>query len=285
MTFSDGGHSVYKKGYDSNGISFTFLNHLGTIKDEQSSLFLRGMRKWKLTFYIGSVNSSTTNGAESHMKAKGHSQPYHSANKSTHRRCMSCHSPNPAGYWIRNYQSPEGVICQICFAKKNLSSTDLVIDDSSQLLCSGCYDATRHGRPPFTDCPQCRASQLQRVFRSCSSCNEQSTFGSWYRDTANPGHFCCHKCYHNSNKIRLDTLPDGVVIHRTCSSCTAPKSSSWYRDLNITGAYICKQCYNQRYQSRTEIQPDGTAIPRACKTIATNYVRYVLCLQPFCNMV
>ncbi len=56
-------------------------------------------------------------------------------------------------------------------------------------------------------------------------------------------------------KLRTDLSNDGILIHRTCQSCLANRSSSWYKDLQISGAYICKQCYNQRYHTK-ELQPE-----------------------------
>ncbi|KAJ3259071.1 hypothetical protein HK103_002958 [Boothiomyces macroporosus] len=194
------------------------------------------------------------------------------------RKCDDCQSSNAFGFWVKDHNTPNGVICQKCYYKRINKPIDFLIGNIQQKLCPDCLSLKDNGIRAPDNCPKC-AKENENKSNLCNACKSISKNGIWYRDTHVPGEFVCHTCHHERHKIKIDTLPDGNLIHRTCAACAAPKSSSWYRDSNISGAYICKQCYNQRYQARTD-NNDGKG--KTCKN-SSNYRWHMPC-NPIFNM-
>jgi hypothetical protein len=145
----------------------------------------------------------------------------------------------------------------VCFAARNPKFADIIVESTRVSKCESCETKVANGMLPSFDCMNCKSVFNANPYK-CISCQKESSAGAWYKD----GTFgcLCQKCYHVRSKTRIDTIPDGTCIIRTCVNCCAPKSSSWYRDSNVPNAYICKHCYNHRYQARTD-----THLDRKCR--------------------
>jgi hypothetical protein len=172
------------------------------------------------------------------------------------KSCRSCHSIHPNGYWVKDHDHPNGLLCQFCYGLQYPKHSDLLLDCSPP-YCEKCQRFN-------PDCISCCQRHEKFTQRDCHHCHLASYGGIYYKDPSLPSKRLCLKCYMTRAKCRIDALSDGTLVQRTCISCCASKSTSWYRDNQNKGAYICKQCYNHRYQLKLEVLPDGTVQPRVC---------------------
>ncbi|KAJ3306632.1 hypothetical protein HDV03_004762 [Kappamyces sp. JEL0829] len=201
--------------------------------------------------------------------------------------CHGCHSKHPFGFWIRDHSRVGAFICQKCYALQSPKYCDLIVESAVVTRCESCYSLSTQGISPIEDCKDCARIAASGPSYVCNSCSRDTSAGSWYSDR-NSGALC-QKCYHTKHRIRIDTLPDGMIVQRTCMSCVNFKSSSWYRDTQVQGAYHCKQCYNHRYQAKVDNHLDKDGNPRIypaqpgkylCKRCYHQQDRFKMVLKP-----
>lgn len=231
--------------------------------ESQSGLGFSGDRQEKNESSSFSINN--TSSKKPRLDAKGQHHHY-----LTHRLplqpkehfCNECKSGNPFGFWVRDQSSPDQFLCQVCYSKKSPKYCDLIFESAVPTKCKPCFQSTQTGARPAADCVDCAALVEKAPKYTCSYCSSNTSSGAWYNDRSSSTGVQCQKCYHSLNRIRIDNLPDGSLVQRTCLSCVNFKSTSWYRDAQHPGGYICKLCYNHRYQTRVN---DQAVSPRSCK--------------------
>jgi hypothetical protein len=173
--------------------------------------------------------------------------------------CNSCNSATPYGYWVKDHDHVGKLLCQLCHKSKFPKSSDLIVPTT--FPCTYC--------PEFNpSCDSCNANKLKAEPVKCNNCNRDCFTTYCFQDPIIYRKIVCFECYMKKSKARVEILPDGSLIVRTCTVCRSGKSTSWYKD-GIGGSYICKQCYNHRYQSKIEILPNGSIQQRVCSACHT----------------